>query len=564
MGDRTVFIPPHVGENVLPNLPFFHRLLRYAQRSPSPIVVRDLVAGVEKTYHHLVSDVLAFRMVLERSLSHEARRDLSADKEVYIGLLAPGGYEYTVGFIAILAIGAAVVPMAATLPAEEASYFLLKARCVGLVASTTSEKTAQSVVHYMGESKGVHIPCISPIASHFRPTLLPSDEMTISSGPVPDMNAAALVIFTSGTTGPPKGAVQRRSYISGNGEADAAYYRITDKDTVLHVLPVHHASGVGLTFLPFLAAGACIEFRSGSFDTAWTWERWRQGGLTFFSGVPTIYMRMMRYYEENIAHQAPEVRGQYIAGACQIRAMLCGTSALPGPVQEFWHNIRNNPILTRYGATEFGAVIKTELDSDGTPQNSVGCVAEAVSLKLTEEGQILVKCPYMFSKYLFDEKATADAHDSEGYFKTGDIARREGKYYFILGRASIDIIKSGGYKISALDIEREILGLDYVSEVMVVGVEDEEFGQRVAATISLKQDQKTTHKSLTIAELREDLRSRIAGYKMPTILRVVKGELPKSGTGKVQKKILGPQFFPPNYRGLPEVQFWSKENKAKL
>ncbi|KAJ5428801.1 AMP-dependent synthetase/ligase [Penicillium cf. griseofulvum] len=564
MGDRTLFVPPHVGDNVLPNLPFFHRILRYAQRKPSPIVIRDLVAGVEKTYHHLVSDVLAFRKVLERSLSHEARSDLIADKEVYIGLIAPGGYEYTVGFIAILAIGAAVVPMAATLPAEEASYFLLKAQCVALVASTTTEKPAQSVVCYMRESKDVHIPCISPIVSHFRPTLLPSDEVTISSGQVPDMNAAALVIFTSGTTGPPKGAVQRRSYISGNGEADADYYRITEKDIVLHVLPVHHASGVGLTFLPFLSAGACIEFRSGSFDAAWTWERWRQGGLTFFSGVPTIYMRMMRYYEESIARQAPEIRDQYIAGARQIRAMLCGTSALPGPVQEFWHQIRNKPILTRYGATEFGAVIKTELDSDGTPQNSVGCVAEAVSLKLTDEGQILVKCPYMFSKYIFDEKATADAHDAEGYFKTGDIARREGKYYFILGRASIDILKSGGYKISALDIEREILGLDYTSEVMVVGVEDEEFGQRVAATVSLKQDQMTTRKSLTLAELRGDLRSRMAGYKMPTILRVVEGELPKSGTGKVQKKILGPQFFPPNYRDLPEVQVWSRENKAKL
>ena len=171
---------------------------------------------------------------------------------------------------------------------------------------------------------------------------------------------------------------------------------------------------------------------------------------------------------------------------------------------------------------------------------------------------------YLLNRYLFDEKATADAHDAEGYFKTGDIARREGRYYFILGRASIDIIKSGGYKISALDIEREILGLDYASEVMVVGVEDEEFGQRVAATISLKQDQNTTRKSLTIAELRDDLRSRMAGYKMPTILRVVQGELPKSGTGKVQKKILGPQFFPPNYRELPEVQVWIKENKAKL
>lgn len=106
-----MFIPAHAGDNILPNLPFFHRLLRYAQRVPSPIAIRDLNAGLEKTYHQLLSDVLSFRKVLDATLSIEVRQDLAADKEVYIGLLAPGGYEYTVGFIAILAIGAAVVPM---------------------------------------------------------------------------------------------------------------------------------------------------------------------------------------------------------------------------------------------------------------------------------------------------------------------------------------------------------------------------------------------------------------------------------------------------------------------
>ncbi|KAJ5132582.1 hypothetical protein N7448_006740 [Penicillium atrosanguineum] len=564
MGDRTQFVPSHVGNNVLPNLPFFHKLLRYAQRKPSRIAVRDVIAGVEKTFHDLLSDALALRSEIEKMLSQETLRELAEDKEVYIGLLAPGGYEYTVGFVAIIALGAAVVPMAAGIPVEEASYFMLKAQCVALVASTTSETLAHSAARFMREQKNFHIQCISPIASSFHPTLLPADDVFISSNRALDMNGASGVIFTSGTTGPPKGAVQRRTWLTGNAETDADFYRITESDVVLHILPVHHASGVGLTFLPFLTAGACIEFRSGSFNTAWTWERWRKGGLTFFSGVPTIYMRMMRYYEESIASQAPEIRDQYIAGARNIRTMLCGSSALPGPVQEFWENLRQKPILTRYGATEFGAVIKTDLSPTGTPRNSVGRVVEAVSLKLEDDGHLLVKTPYMFSKYLHDEKATAEAHDKDGYFKSGDIARREGPYYFILGRASIDIIKSGGYKISALDIEREILGLDYVSEVMVVGVEDEEYGQRVAATVSLKTDQSTTHKNLTLAELRDDLRSKLTGYKIPTILRVIKGELPKSGTGKVQKKILGPRFFPPNYRELPDVQIWSKENRSKL
>lgn len=111
MADRTQFVPPHMGYEVLPNLPFFHNLIRYAQRKPSPIVVRDVDANIERTYHHLLSDVLAFRMALEKELSPKTRQDLIQDKEVYIGLLAPGSYEFTVGLVAILATGAAVVPL---------------------------------------------------------------------------------------------------------------------------------------------------------------------------------------------------------------------------------------------------------------------------------------------------------------------------------------------------------------------------------------------------------------------------------------------------------------------
>lgn len=111
MGDRTQFVPSHVGENVLPNLPFFHKFLRYAQRRPSRLSIRDVNSGLEKTFHHVLSDALILRRELEKKFSPQTLRDLQDDKEVYIGLLEPGGYEYTVGFVAILALGAAVVPM---------------------------------------------------------------------------------------------------------------------------------------------------------------------------------------------------------------------------------------------------------------------------------------------------------------------------------------------------------------------------------------------------------------------------------------------------------------------
>lgn len=133
-----------------------------------------------------------------------------------------------------------------------------------------------------------------------------------------------------------------------------------------------------------------------------------------------------------------------------------------------------------------------------------------------------------------------------------------------MGRASVDIIKSGGYKISALDIERECLGLPYVEEVMCIGIEDEEYGQRVAVAVKVREDQSiyASHSSrhgkhLSIHDLRKDLRSRLAGYKLPTMLRILDEELPKTASGKVQKKKLGPELFPsPGWHKNPAIQVW--------
>lgn len=235
--------------------------------------------------------------------------------------------------------------------------------------------------------------------------------------------------------------------------------------------------------------------------------------------------------------------------------------------------------MQRYGATETGVVFNMPTyENDDVPDGSVGEPTLGVDVKLSEgkEGEVLMKSFNMFSKYLHDPEATKKAHDEEGYYKTGDVARREGKYYFIMGRSSIDILKSGGYKISALDVERELLSLPYIAEAMVVGVPDDEFGQRVGAAVSLRTDKLAqdfykqagrSSEQLALEDMRSDVRSRLAGYKMPTLLRVVQGEIPKGGTGKVVKKLLGPRFFPERYRDDPEVQIWKNTKqgtKAKL
>ncbi|KAG0650550.1 Malonyl-synthetase [Hyphodiscus hymeniophilus] len=569
--DRTVYAPPHVGQKVFQNTSLFSKLLRLAHQDPQRPIIRDDNLGIEKSRIQLLSDILALRQVVLESLTSEVLNLMRNDGEVYIGVLASGGYEFSVAMLTVLALGAAAVPMSTQIPVDELAYFAIKPKVVLVLNSSSTIKLGQSLEHCVNTSTDHRIRCIS-VTSHINVASLEPSDIIISSDCYADGNRPGLVVFTSGTTGRPKATVMRQASIYEAAIAVAEYYRITEDDTILHVLPVHHGTGLDMSFFPFLISGACIEFRSGSFSTSWTWDRWRQGGLTFFSGVPTIYMRMMRFYEQNLIKLPADDLEQYCVGARQFRGMLCGTSALPRPISQFWTKIRNGKtILTRYGATEFGAVVKVPLDARNTPDGSVGELVAGVDLKLSsgDEGEVLVRSPYMFSKYLFDADVTAQAHDADGYFKTGDIARREGKHYFIVGRASIDIIKSGGYKISALDIERECLGLAYIAEVMVVPVDDEEYGQRVAAVVTLREDQTeytfdrlAGGKNLTLKDLRRDLSSKMARYKMPTLLRVVEGDIPKTASGKVLKKQLGPKYFPADYEGISEVQVWRQKRLA--
>ncbi|KAI9655717.1 MAG: hypothetical protein M1821_005152 [Bathelium mastoideum] len=579
MDDRTNFVPRHRGQYLLPCHGLFNRLLRLAGRRPPKPCIRDVQLDCECTHLQLLTDVFRVRNIIEEQLDDPTRAALGNQEETYIAVLAPGGYEFACAVLAILALGAAVVPMSVILPVREAEYFVNKSKATAVLVASSAVELGYSLQANITSTTNPRFRSIPILPYLFAPALEPCD-IILSSNKYLDDNAPGVVIFTSGTTGPPKGSVMRRAYTFDTALAIADHYALNESDSILHLLPVHHATGIGIMFFPFLISGCLIEFRGGTFDETWLWERWRQGAkipnkrITFFSGVPTMYMRMQRYYQRKLRPLEERMRKEYVEGARQFRACLCGTSALPGPINEFWTDLLQKRILQRYGATEIGAVFKVLVSDDQVPDGTVGEQVPGVELKLNQdrEGELLVKSPWMFSKYLGDPEATAGAHDKDGFYKTGDIVRREGKYYWIVGRASLDIIKSGGYKISALDVEREVLSLPYVSEVMVVGVEDEEFGQRVAALVSLQNEELTgqwrkAHSRdgtlLTLESFRWDLRSRLAGYKMPTLLRVMQGELPKTGTGKVMKKTLGPEMFPPNYASLPHVQKLNVEGRYK-
>lgn len=399
-GDRTLVVPRHAGRNVLPCTVLFSRLLRLAHQPAPRIAIRDLRANIEKTHLDLLVDVLALRKQLILQLDDGARHALTRDEEVYIAIIAPGGYEFAIAILAVLALGAVAVPMTPALPVDEAMYFVTKSKAVAVLVCGASESLGRDVERRMRRTADPNFRSMS-VKPYVGSSALHASKILISSDRYLDDNKPGVVIFTSGTTGPPKGAAMRRAFVHDCALSVAEHFNVTQDDTLLHVLPVHHATGIGIMFFPFLISGALLEFRSGSFDERWIWERWRRGAqdsgqrLTFFSGVPTIYMRMMRYYRSRLSKLPKHDLNQYIAGARQFRACLCGTSALPTPINQFWTDLLQRRIMQRYGGSEFGAVIKMRPDNPDVPDGSVGEIFPGVDLKLSDgdEGEVLVKSP---------------------------------------------------------------------------------------------------------------------------------------------------------------------------
>lgn len=384
MTDRTSLVVRHAGPKILPWNLLFTRLLRFAHERPPRLAIRDVVAQREAHYVQLLSDVLHMRSRLLESLPNSVIENLDDDQEVFISVLAAGGYEYTVGVLAVLATGAAVVPIcesriskrkrladksiAVALSPAEALYYASKSRSVALLHSSLAASQAAELEKLVYQSGNESFQRFSIAPSCFSAVVDPNT-VFISSDRCLDPNNAGVVIFTSGTTGPPKGAVMRRTHYFDEALGVVDHYQIISSDVLLHLLPVHHATGVGMMFFPFLIAGAAIEFRSGGFDPGWTWERFRRKGLTFFSAVPTIYMRMKRYFEERLADRAEA--DDYIAGVRSLKVCMCGTSALPKPIADFWTQLLGKKIMLRYGGTEFGATLRQRIGDDEVPDVSV-------------------------------------------------------------------------------------------------------------------------------------------------------------------------------------------------
>lgn len=308
----------------------------------------------------------------------------------------------------------------------------------------------------------------------------------------------ALIIYTSGTTSSPKGCVTTHEIITHQASSLVKAWQYGPKDHLIHVLPLHHIHGIVNGLVASLLSGATVEMHP-KFDPKVIWERWETRDSTLFFAVPTIYSRLNDYFDAHIRGTVQEEAAR--AGARSLRLMVSGSAALPTPIKAKFAEITGQSLLERYGMTEIGMALSCGLEIEKRVDGSVGWPLPGVQVRLTdkdtgrvieaadEDGMIEIKGGNVFLEYWRRPDATASEFTVDGWFKTGDVARRDSSgAYFIQGRASVDVIKSGGYKISALEVERKMLALDSIQEAAVVGLKDEEWGQRVAAIVRFRAE----------------------------------------------------------------------------
>ena len=304
-------------------------------------------------------------------------------------------------------------------------------------------------------------------------------------------------------------------------------------DRIPLFLPLHHIHGIINVTSCALWSGAMIEPFT-KFDLPAILERVRRDAYTVFMAVPTIYVKLIQALEA----ASPTDRVAIVAGFAKMRLMVSGSAALPASVHEQWTALTGQKLLERYGMTEIGMALSNPLRGERRP-GAVGVALPGVDVRLKTEagkiitgedepGEIQVRGPGVFRAYWNRDAATAESFD-DGWFRTGDMAVIERGYFRIMGRLSVDIIKSGGYKLSALEIEAALLEHPDIRECAVLGLPDGTWGEAVTAVVVLKAG--TT---LELPALREWCKGRLSVYKIPHRLRVV-AELPRNAMGKVTK-----------------------------
>jgi malonyl-CoA/methylmalonyl-CoA synthetase len=422
-------------------------------------------------------------------------------------------------------------------PARETCVAVVGALTAGVAAVPINPKAGErELAHILADSAPGAILCPPGAELPAAAADVPRIEVDLDAPasallpPEPPPEAPALVVYTSGTTGPPKGAVLPRRAIASNLDALADAWAWTDADVVAHGLPLFHVHGLVLGILgPLRRGGAAHHLGRFSSQAA---AAALDGGATMLFGVPTMYHRLAADAEDD---------SDLARALGKARLLVSGSAALPAVEHERIERLTGQRIVERYGMTE--TLMNTAVRADGERRAGyVGPPVDGVDIRLLDDdgapidaaddetiGEIAVRGPNLMLGYLNRPDATAEAL-RDGWFLTGDLATRATDGYIrIVGRRATDLIKSGGYKIGAGEIEGALLEHPDVKEAAVTGEPDPELGERIVAWIVPSPGAEPS-----ADELASHVASLLTPHKRPRVVHLVDA-LPRNELGKVQK-----------------------------
>ncbi|PCH61739.1 MAG: long-chain fatty acid--CoA ligase [SAR86 cluster bacterium] len=446
------------------------------------------------------------------------KADLAEER---IAFFMPASLDYVTTMHGIWRAGGIAIPLNVASAVAELDHYL---SCAGVTRMIANGSYKESLVELCA-SMNIELVSVDEVIAE-QAAALPSI----------DMDRRAMILFTSGTTNKPKGVVSTHKTVHAQITTLTKAWSWSQQDVIPLFLPVHHIHGIINILSCGLYAGATVHLFA-KFDIPKIMAQVVNGTYNVFMAVPTIYVKLLQYFETIDASEVDKIA----AGFKAMRLNISGSAACPVKLFKQWQALTGQVLLERYGMTEIGMGLSNPYEGERRA-GAVGMPLPGVEAALFDEdhklitveatpGEIRIKGDNVFLEYWGNEKATTESF-VDGWFCTGDIAVIEDGYYRIMGRSSIDIIKSGGYKLSALEIEGTLLTHDDIAECAVIGVEDETWGEAVAAFIGLKPG-----KTMEYANLKQWCHGKMSSYKIPKQIHLIDA-LPRNAMGKVTKSDL--------------------------
>ncbi|KAM5475932.1 hypothetical protein MauCBS54593_000614 [Microsporum audouinii] len=545
----------------LPNEPIFVQLLKVS-RQVDHVIVHDANRGITADFTQLLADILQTRCSLRASLpgSVLGSNRLLKDTNPYVLLLPDGHYDFIIGAYSILSIGGAFVPLVTTILSEEAMHILRKCRSCSILASQAHLPLARELQR-IAASEGLEVTIIQ-IQSQTSATDMLLSSLTIGPGLVIPTNSPGMVLFTSGTSGPPKGVVLKRDIFF------ELYTLCEPNDIVLsHKNYIWIGSALALILHPL--AGSRLEVIFS--DPQAIWERLRKGGVTRLAANPYLWNNMMQYYQQQLQGLPPTELEEYVRGARSLRVAQVGGAMPHSSLLKFWRDM-GRPLGVSYGTTELGGLgIKHHAGNADAPERCIGKPSPKMTVRLSDgdHGEIQIKSPTLFLGYLDNEAATRAVFTDDGFYRTGDLAHLEGGNYVLDGRATQDfngatwaVVRCSANWVPILEVELNLHALPFILEGCIVAVPYPNIHSMVAAIVRFAPPDTcgdgTIEQSLRF--LRTSLATKLPAFMLPTVLRILQEgeELPRTVSNKVIKAKVIEQYFPlsDSWKFPAEVELW--------